>query len=851
MFGRQSFRECIADNLKGKGYGEKRLKEVIERFEYHAKVNDAQGIAHPTADTMAMKSVMDEIEYEMREKVKRAMKEVAVAADIRDTVTQGYGIRTSVLVGDGKMGNGVGVGLARAAISMLQHDGRIKGMDVTSLEHSYKNKWWFLMNHVLDNFSYGTFGRQRGVAHFPNIIRELTGRNTGDVAAKEIAAAIKKVTDTVVDDMNKAGGSIRRLTDFVLPQRQNAAKIVKAGVKAWSDHMNELLDWGRMRWPNGDLIEPSERTALLGELYSTLRSDGAVRINPNSFSGRGSAIGNSLDNHRFMIFKDGDAWLKMHELYGDGTVLDVFSSYIDTMARRTALVQKFGPNPSMGMARIQAEVRLQAGIAENTADRVGGKKRDKQAVIDANAVMKNRFNPMFDIITHKNPMDPESMMGLTAVTTTNILAPAQLGGMIFAAMGGDFVQTLAKRMLNHMRLTDGIGSYVYNMALPGSYGNIERIAARAGYIFDETTSGMYAMSRFIGPSAEGAVWAKRIGDVAMRATLINRHTNLARWGAARSMMGALDEFRAKGFDEIPFKFVLERYGITARDWDVVRKLPSSNGPAGTTWLAPTDILRSNLIDKDQLYRKFFTFIDAEARTMVPGATLEASIVLKGTTRPDTLLGVIAHSFSMYKNFPLTFAQTYGREILARDVSKMRRVGFIAALGLGSVAVGATAIQMKEIAKGRTPLPMDTAAFWGKAFMAGGGASIWGDFLFGGVNAQRGGPAEIAGGPLAGLGSDMTNLAFGDSFAWARAFDQGEDWSAKFPARLTEAIKRNTPGTSLWWSRLVLEREVWDRLQAVADPKARQKWRRKVRKQQREMGNTYYWPPGETLSGDRL
>src|SRR5690242_15139662 len=105
MFGRQSFRECIADNLKGKGYGEKRLKEVIERFEYHAKVNDAQGIAHPVADTMAMKAVMDEIEYEMREKVKRAMKEVAVAADIRDTVAQGYGIRTSVLVGDGKMGN--------------------------------------------------------------------------------------------------------------------------------------------------------------------------------------------------------------------------------------------------------------------------------------------------------------------------------------------------------------------------------------------------------------------------------------------------------------------------------------------------------------------------------------------------------------------------------------------------------------------------------------------------------------------------------------------------------------------------------------------------------------------------
>jgi len=41
----------------------------------------------------------------------------------------------------------------------------------------------------------------------------------------------------------------------------------------------------------------------------------------------------------------------------------------------------------------------------------------------------------------------------------------------------------------------------------------------------------------------------------------------------------------------------------------------------------------------------------------------------------------------------------------------------------------------------------------------------------------------------------------------------------------------------------LERQVFDRLQELADPQAYSKWRSRMRRQERERGNAYWWAPG--------
>ncbi|MFN3612597.1 hypothetical protein [Tepidimonas sp.] len=161
-------------------------------------------------------------------------------------------------------------------------------------------------------------------------------------------------------------------------------------------------------------------------------------------------------------------------------------------------------------------------------------------------------------------------------------------------------------------------------------------------------------------------------------------------------------------------------------------------------------------------------------------------------------------------------------------------------------VGAMGTQLRELARGRDPLPMDTPQFWGKAFLSGGAFSIWGDFLFTGINEYGHGPAQAAAGPLAGFLGDTTQLALGDVFQFADVVGglSDKDFSSTTGAKAVEWARRYTPGSSVWWARLALERAVFDRLQELADPKAYQKQQRKVRKQEKEFGNQYWWGPGE-------
>lgn len=844
MFGRSNFRDCIADNLKGKGFGKKRTAEVMEIFERRVKQYDREGVAHPASDFKAMAETMDEVKFQKYEKAKRAMRDMYVQVYTSQRLDQGVGVTTSTLVGDRGAGivGGKGVGIAYGAASIIRADSRYKGLNYEAVHESYFNKYWALMADVMDNFSKGMFGMSRGAAHFPNIARELFGVKTGDTAASEIAQAYLKVQGIMLDDFNRMGGSIRKRIDFIMPQKQNMAKLIKMGPAKWiDDHMN-WLDWDKMVWPDGDLIEPAQRKPLLQKIYATLSTDGAVNIEPTAFRGKGHSIGNQLDKHRFMIYKDADSWIGMHEAYGDGTVFDVVSGHIDRMARSASQVQMFGSNPATWIDNVKAMGRAKVAQLQAEASHKGAPtKKEKAMLADYESAMR-KVEDIFTATMHKNSMDPNSKLAVTASATSNLLMAAQLHSATILAVPGDMFTTVMVRTLNKSSPVAGMTEYLKGMA-PGGYGNRERMLTRLGFVFDETVSNTYAAERFSGMSTYAAPVARRIGDIALRTTALTRHTNIARGTAQLEQMGMLDEFRGMDFSTLPFRHVLERYGITKRDWDVVRKLPPSSPDGGnTTFMRPLDVMDTKLIDRDQLYQKFFSFVDQESRYMVPASTIEASISLKGITRPDTIGGLLLHSFAMYKNYPVTFQMNYGRLMLSRtDMSKMGKAAWLGSLAAGMTLVGALGVQGKELLRGREIMPMDNAKFWGKAFLSGGAAGIWGDFLFSNTNEYGHDFRTMAGGPIAGLIADTLNLTVGTAYKWV---DEGDPFDAKLAARSVEFAKRNLPFSKTWWAQLALERHMWDRLQEAIDPKAHQKFRKRMKTQKETYGNAYWWQPGD-------
>lgn len=833
MLNSVSYATCIADNLKARGYGHKRIKEIVDDFKARAKAYEAQGKDAAEAAQLAQRDQFDYMSRERNERLKRSAKMLAVQADNIQRIRQGADASVSRFLLDGKKGS-KGVALARAAISKIEHDPRFVGTDYNSTKESIRGQLYALFGDALDKVGKGFLGSQKGKAHLPNIIREVKGEATGDLVAKQVADAWLKISDAAVDMMNAAGGTMNRL-DRYLPQGQNAVKMTRAGFEKWSKSMMDALDWNRMRWPDGSIIPPEQRMAVLDNVYKTLTTDGAYKIDPKAFRGQGRAIGNMIDDHRFLHFKDADSWLRVHSEYGEGNPFEVLVNHIEHMSHKIAMVETFGPNPEMTINNMKAVVR-------NEAAKIGPKE-----LSDAEAVLKNKLDPMFETVNRTNAMDPHSTMGSLVSGTSNVITSAVLGSASFLAIPGDFIQTAAVRALNNQGLFNGVGTYVKALATDQKF--MKQIATQSGFVMDEVVMSTYAQTRWTGLATVGPQLTRRLSEATMRLSLMSGHTRAARWAVQAEFMGLMHRQRDMAFADLPWRPVMERYGITADEWDALRKLPSWEPRRDVHFLRPIDALKSDIPNKDALYRKFQSMIHAESRSMVPEATVEAATMMRGTTRPDTLHGALLYSFSMYKNFPVSFMMIYGRLGMMAN-TKLGRLAFYAGLGAGMTMVGALGTQMREIARGRDPLPMDNVNFLAKAFLSGGALSIWGDFLFAGINQFGQGPQDVAAGPLIGFLGDTTQLVLGDVFQFADAMGGLSDkqFESTTAAKAVEYARRYTPGASIWWARAALERQVFDRLQELADPKAYQKRQRQMRQRKRDFGNEYWWAPGQRTPG---
>lgn len=829
MFDPIGFTACIRDNLKQRGFGKQRIDEIVSDYEARASGYEAQGRDAPTAAQLAMRDTFETMAEAARERARRSAKMIGVQASNIERIRQGVDANVSKFLMDGKKGSR-GTAIARAAVSLIEDDARFNGLSYSANKETTRGQLYAIFGDTLETVGKGFMGRQKGKAHLPNIVREIKGETTGDASAKAVAQAWAKVSDLSVDLFNMAGGSMRRLSNY-LPQSQNAVKITKAGKARWIEAHMGALDWNATRWPDGSPIPPTDRQRVLEAVFDTLTTDGANKIDETAFRGKGRAVGNMLDDHRFLHYKDAQSWLDIHDEFGEGNVFEVLTRHIEHMSHKIATVETFGPNPDMTAMNLHSIVRREAG-------QIGA-----EELSHAEAVMKNKFDPVFETVMRENPMDPHSTFGNLVTGASNILTSAQLGSASFLAIPGDFMQTVAVRALNGMGMFNGVGTYIRALATDQKF--MREIATQSGFVMDEVVMSTYAQSRFTGVATVGPAASRHLSEATMRLSLLSGHTRAARWAVQSEFMGLLHRSRGQDFDKLPFRQVMERYGITPEEWNAFRDaVPTWTPRKGVNFMRPIDILKTDMPNRQSLYRKFQGMIFDEARKMVPEATIEGATALKGTTRPDTLAGALLYSFAMYKNFPVSFMMIYGRLGMTSPSIK-GRLGFYAGLGAGMTMVGAIGTQLREISKGRDPLPMDNAAFLGKSFLSGGALSIWGDFLFAGVNEYGRGPAEMAGGPLVGLLGDTTDLVFGDVFQWAGTVGSLSDgeFESTTAAKAVEWARRYTPGSSIWWARLALERQVFDRMQELADPRAYQKQRNRVRTRERDYGQGHWWAPG--------
>jgi len=131
----------------------------------------------------------------------------------------------------------------------------------------------------------------------------------------------------------------------------------------------------------------------------------------------------------------------------------------------------------------------------------------------------------------------------------------------------------------------------------------------------------------------------------------------------------------------------------------------------------------------------------------------------------------------------------------------------------------------------------TPEFMVAAFAQGGGAGIFGDFLFSDVNRFGGGIASTLLGPTAEMADKTIGLTLGN----AQQLAKGED--TNFSGETIKYVERYTP--SIWQINLI-KSSIFNQMALAADPKMRKKFNRVMQKRRKDYDQEYWWKPGEAI-----
>lgn len=249
--------------------------------------------------------------------------------------------------------------------------------------------------------------------------------------------------------------------------------------------------------------------------------------------------------------------------------------------------------------------------------------------------------------------------------------------------------------------------------------------------------------------------------------------------------------------------------------------------------------------KRDIQLEWRTFFSDNART----AVLEPDALTRSMMQRGYQKGSYEREFldyvGQYKSFPIAFIQkVIGREIYGRGSNtvaeaiknKNGELWGLANVFLISTMFGYASMNMKDILTGKNPRNPEDAFGYYKLVLAamarGGGAGLYGDFLFGEMKSRYGaGPLESLLGPTYGKLSSVADL-----FARVKNGDDVAASAFKF-------MISNTPGNNIWWAKMPIDYGITYRFMEMSNPGALRRMETRIKKEQDQ---TFIFPPSQAV-----
>lgn len=491
---------CLHDAVKAKEISagdSQRVAALYNAYRRRAAATSGEAMADAEAKAAVAALLKAETDHEKR-KAKLSLSSIRrIAADLDSFRTP-----------DGKKDIG------RAAIAMLEHDGTAKFQSVAQREKAITSTAHAMMENLLYQFRRGAWGGDKArhnAAQLPNVVRALFGEETDDLAARGLAETWEKTSDFLRQRFNKAGGAIGKLEHWGLPQRHDPRALLAVGKDAWVKAIAPMLDTTRMRHPlTGLQVLPEELDHVLREIWTGIATGGWDKREPLRQAFGKGALANQHAEHRFLVFKDADTWLRYQADYGGGG--DPFAAmmgHISLMAKDIAAMEVLGPNPGGTVEWLKQAVSKEAALLQ-----AGEKSRftlnktlDKTAENRASKVNHTIDNLWASLRGTLNTPVGSTLAAVAGGTRTFITASV-LGGAALSSV----TDVASHSVTRHFALGAGgspigvVKDMIYAMTPEG-----RREAVSAGLILDAASHVMQAQARYVG-TLGGPQWMGFVAD---------------------------------------------------------------------------------------------------------------------------------------------------------------------------------------------------------------------------------------------------------------------------------------------------------------------------------------------------
>lgn len=661
-------------------------------------------------------------------------------------------------------------------------------------------------------------GLRQDIALAKSAVREIFGDKTGNSSAEQIAKGWKNATDYAANRAKAAGKLFQINDDWRVFQFWTSKRVHDVGVDEFLHDINSAMASGGLRVLDKEtstVATPMKLPEILKGAYHDITTGG----------GQGTSSGAFSPQMRVFRFADGkagaDAWLNLMGKYGPGQ--DIYSSmrqHLQGMSREIALLEQFGPNYRSNFKVLHNEAVAAA--------------RDEGAKVIRLASSPRMLAKMFDTFTGKSyGVSSELMHGLMA-GVRGWLTAVQLPGAVIASTFGDSATTALASQ--HMGIP-AVRVFA-NAAKTFAADSPERRAFAARLLIDSSATGASAIdhARYAGEWLTHGTPGK-VADTMLRVTGLQAETDALQRAFTMEGLGHIADQVGKAFKntDAGFQTFLTRYGITPKEWDVIRKAPVIDYE-GARYFDPSGVA------DDRLGEKMMAAVLSERDFSVVTPDLRVRALMTPTAPKGSVAGVLWQSAGMYRSFTVSMAMTHMlRTAMQSDYTT--KIGYGLKLALFTTVAGAMTILAKDMVYGKDPRQMNSWRFWAQASLAGGGLGVFGDFFSNAFsNTTGGGIAAAIGGPMVSVADDLRRT-FSPAFSELAAgnFAGAED---KFGAALAREMRRNLIPTP-FYARLAGDRLLWDQVQAAVDPQYRKSWKRQEEMLKQGYGSQFWWRPGST------